>query len=305
MPILGILASSRPKATGSSYVAVANNTSPRISVYNWNDTTGFGTKYTNPATLPTASAISTTWSGNGNDVFYSTQDATRIFAYPFSSGYGTKYANPATLPTSTGFGLSYNTVQNAIAIGTGASPFIQAYPWTSGTGFGTKYANPSPAQAAAGNRGVNFSPDGAYLATNYANSAAPSYFGNVYPWSSGFGTPYVQVLGRINGEGSVAFNPTSDALIYAGNGSPTLDGYPWSALGFGTKYSNPASAPSGTVSYGQDIAFSKSGAAFAIGVNATPFVEAYPFNKTTGYGTKYSNPATLPTGTVWGISFSN
>jgi len=352
-PILGIM-SSAGGSKGSAYVAVAHSTTPFISTYVWSDATGFGTKYSNPATLPTAAVfgtsfnpantaisvamdaspwvsiypwsssgfgtkyanpatlptatgITTTWSSSGNDVFYATQASPYIFAYPFSSGFGTKYANPATLPTGTGFGISYNTVANVIGISHATSPYVSTYPWSSG--FGTKYANPSTLAAAAG-RGLNFSPNGSYVALPYANSTAPSYFGIVYPWSSGFGTAYTQTLSQIGGEGSAAFNPSSDALIFAGNGSvggsgQYLDGFPWSASGYGTRYSNPASLPSGASTYGQSINFSKSGAAFAIGVNASPFVEAYPFNKTTGYGTKYSNPATLPTGTGRGISFSN
>ena len=287
-------------------ISVAIDASPWVSIYPWSSS-GFGTKYANPATLPTATGITTTWSGSGNDVFYATQASPYIFAYPFSSGFGTKYANPSTLPTGTGYGISYNNVANVIGISHATTPFVSTYPWSSG--FGTKYTNPATLPAAAG-RGLNFSPNGSYLAVSYASSTAPSYFGIVYPWSSGFGTAYAQTLLQIGGEGSVAFNPTSDAIIYAGNGSvggsgQYIDGFPWSVSGYGTRYSNPASLPSGASTYGQSINFSKSGAAFAIGVNATPFVEAYPFNKTTGYGTKFSNPATLPTGTGRGISFSN
>ena len=36
---------------GGSDIAVAHDTSPYISVYPWSS--GFGTKYANPATLPT------------------------------------------------------------------------------------------------------------------------------------------------------------------------------------------------------------------------------------------------------------
>lgn len=355
-PMLGIMASSRLSApVGSSFVAVGHSITPFISTYAWSDATGFGskfadpatlptayvagtafnpsnsaisfaidaspfvsiypwsgsgfgTKYANPATLPTASGITTAWSGTGNDVFYATQASPQIFAYPFSSGFGTKYANPATLPTGSGFGLSYSTTNNQIGISHATSPNISVYPWSAG--FGTKYANPATLPQGSG-RGLNFSPNGSYLADAFTNTAAPSYFGIVYNFSaSGFGSAFTQTLSQIGGEGSVAFNPTSDALIFAGNGSiggagQYLDGFAWSGSGFGTRYSNPASLPSGGIGNGQSINFSKSGAAFAVGIAATPFIEAYSFNKTTGYGTKYSNPATLPTGTGRGITFSN
>ena len=34
-------------------VAIAHATVPNVSAYPWDDATGFGTKYANPATLPT------------------------------------------------------------------------------------------------------------------------------------------------------------------------------------------------------------------------------------------------------------
>lgn len=35
------------------YIAVAHVNSPYISVYPWSSSTGFGTKYSDPSTLPT------------------------------------------------------------------------------------------------------------------------------------------------------------------------------------------------------------------------------------------------------------
>jgi hypothetical protein len=46
----------------SSAIAVAHSTTPFVSAYPWSGS-GFGTKYTNPATLPT---------GNGNGVAFNT-----------------------------------------------------------------------------------------------------------------------------------------------------------------------------------------------------------------------------------------
>jgi len=41
----------------------------------------------------------------------------------------------------------------------------------------------------------------------------------------------------------------------------------------------------------------------AVAHDSSPFVSAYPFSA--GFGTKYADPATLPTGTGRGVAFSN
>ena len=92
----------------AAYIAVGNNTSPNITAYPWSSS-GFGTKFTNPGTLP---------AGNGNGVAFSlasTEIAVAhnttpfITAYPWrSSGFGTKFANPTTLPALNGFGVAFS-----------------------------------------------------------------------------------------------------------------------------------------------------------------------------------------------------
>lgn len=75
--------------------------------------------------------------------------------------------------------------------------------------------------------------------------------------------------------------------------------YPWSSSGFGTKYANPTTLPTGT---GFGVAFSPDGSAIAIAHTASPFVSAYPWSGS-GFGTKYANPTTLPTGAGYGVAF--
>jgi hypothetical protein len=69
-------------------------------------------------------------------------------------------------------------------VGGSVSPYIDAYPWT-GSGFGTKYADPSslPGSAVVG---VAFSPDSKYLA--FAETSSP--FIGAYEWDGGFGTRF-------------------------------------------------------------------------------------------------------------------
>ena len=96
------------------------------------------------------------------------------------------------------------------------------------------------------------------------------------------------ILGRGGGSAPV----TSYYIAVAHGTTPFVSAYPWSSSGFGTKYANPATLPTGL---GYSAAFSPSGAAIAVGHDITPFVSAYPWSSS-GFGTKYANPATLPVG---------
>jgi sugar lactone lactonase YvrE len=49
------------------------------------------------------------------------------------------------------------------------------------------------------------------------------------------------------------------------------------------------------------VAFDPSGSAIAIAHDTAPWVTAYPFSS--GYGTKYADPATTPTGEGKSVAF--
>jgi hypothetical protein len=58
---------------------------------------------------------------------------------------------------------------------------------------------------------------------------------------------------------------------------------------FVSTYANAATRPAGP---GRGITWNPAGNIVAISHNTTPNVSVYPFNESTGWGTKYSNPAT-------------
>ena len=87
----------------------------------------------------------------------------------------------------------------------------------------------------------------------------------------------------------------SEDIVVAASLTPFVAAYPWSA-GFGTKYSNPGTVPTGN---GNNAAFGASD--IAVAHVTTPFVSAYPWSA--GFGTKYSNPGTLPGGDGDGVDF--
>ena len=120
----------------SLFIAVAHTTSPFISAYPWSSSTGFGAKFTDPATLPPDTGNGVAFTPAGNAVAVAHNTSPNVSVYPWSgSGFGAKFANPATLPTNNGFGVAFSPAGDAIAVAHQTSPNITAYPW-SGSGFG-------------------------------------------------------------------------------------------------------------------------------------------------------------------------
>jgi len=126
--------------------AVALQGAGRGDVYAWSDTTGFGTRYANPANRPQV--------GHGVDfhplgnaiVFSSTSSSiSTIAAYAWSdaTGFGAKFANPVGIPVGFHFARSVRFHPDGDAVGwaISLSPFMLAYRWTA-SGWGTKYADP-------------------------------------------------------------------------------------------------------------------------------------------------------------------
>ena len=94
-------------ATTGNYLAVARTISPYISVYPWSGS-GFGTKFSNPATLPASTGYGVAFSPAGDTIAVAHDTTPFISVYPWSgSGFGTKFSNPATLPTGRGNGVKF------------------------------------------------------------------------------------------------------------------------------------------------------------------------------------------------------
>ena len=93
-------------------IAVSHSTSPFVSAYPWS--AGFGTKYSNPATLPTGTGYGVAFSPSGNDIAVVHSTSPFVSAYPWSAGFGTKYSDPATLPANAGYGVAFGGTEVTI-----------------------------------------------------------------------------------------------------------------------------------------------------------------------------------------------
>ena len=140
--VLPVSTSADPRAI----VFVGHINSPYLSAYRLNydsanNKSSFGTKYSNPSSLPSLSGRAVAISQNGSLLAVATESSPYISVYPWntSTGFGAKYSNPATLPTSTGLSVSWRN-NNILAVGQYSSPYLNVYAFNNG--FGSRYSNP-------------------------------------------------------------------------------------------------------------------------------------------------------------------
>ena len=178
---------------------------------------------------------------------------------------------------------------------------VAAYPFTPGTGFGTRYAAPATIPAGSGRSSV-FHPSGTDI---IIGSQSNSPWIQAYPWSSnGFGTKYSDPTTTPGYDvTSLTMHTTGQAIVGTLTGGNNMIGYRYAVgVGIGNTYSNPATLPQGTGGY--TAAFSPSGADVYVSSNASPYHQAYPFNVTSGFGTKYVTPSGGPSSTTTGVTFN-
>lgn len=167
------------------------------------------------------------------------------------------------------------------------APSIAAYPWTSGSGFGTKYANPATPLSCFIEVGIDVTPqkDAVVITSGYQTQP----FIEAYKWNSatGFGTKFANpsVMPASNGYSttSVKFNPAGTVVVVGTNQSPYIAAYAWNSnTGFGAKYSDPGTNTGATVN---TLAWTPSGDAIVVGGNGA-FISAYQWSN--GFGTKFN-----------------
>lgn len=295
--------------TGSD-IAVTHDASPYFSVYRFTSGSGFGAKYSDPGSPPETDVIDVKFSPSGNDLIFSYFGSPALISYAFTSGSGIGsrlVSDPSPAISNLTYTLDINPAGNVV-IASQLSQFssvtsaIIAYPFTSGTGFGTKFSDPSSPTTGQGSLAVAFSPLGNSVALT--SDTAPGL--QAYVWSNGFGSKYTDPSTFTSaGAGSICYSPSGNEIAVISEDSPYIHVFPFSAsTGFGTKYSNPAILPvSASISI-TGIKFSPDGKSIAMATDSSPYINVWGFQTEVGFGTKFSNPSTLPTGLAFGIAFS-
>jgi len=195
-----------------------------------------------------------------------------------------------------GYGIAFNSFSDQIAIASNGSPYVTAYPWDWSTGFGTKYANPSPALVGAA-FGVDFSPFSDAIAIGREQLLVYKFDG------AGFGTKYANAASSLGSNcRAVKFSPADNAILICTNGTPFIHAYQWDYIdGIGTSYVSPG----GGSGAGKDCAFNQAGDTVVFAITGSKMIEAYPWDYYAGFGTKYSDPPSKPAAAnAWGVAFS-
>jgi hypothetical protein len=281
----------------NTWAASAEASSPHIHVWAFDLGDGFGSKFSDPSALPGNPLNALAFSKSSAYLHGAGEGSSRTHVYPFSgSGFGTKVSDPSTVPTGTAFTSDWANDSADVAVGHQTSPNISVYPFTSS--YGTKYSDPTtpPWQEAGTVKGVAFAADDASMLLA-GFDYAPHSWG--YPWSgSGFGTKYsapssAPTMSCNSADINYASN---EAVLVQSTGHPDssevrIHAYAWSsASGCGTKRGDPSTVPPGI---GKAVRFTHDDAYIIMGHATSPYISAWPYSAS-GFGTKLSNPTSLP-----------
>lgn len=303
--------------TDGMTMAVVHDTSPYVSVYPFSGS-GIGTKYSDPGTAIPSIGNGVAFNPSGNAIAIAHLLSPFVTAYPWSAGFGSKYSNPTTIPASSGQTVQFSPNGNDIAVGHTSAPFLSVYPWSSG--FGSKYADHPSNYTASVNSivALKFHPSGNFINVGFVSSGSltNTRIERTYSFTSGTGfnagyfdtTSSATKLSAASTEGSdiysLDYNPAGTDVAFGTNGNvPYSRSFAFNtSTGYTSQYTDPATDTTGKPVNGTE--FSPDGNYLAQAHNTTPFVTVWPWTTGTGYGTKITNPVTLPASTGNGIAWN-
>jgi hypothetical protein len=235
------------------------------------------------------------WGSSTKNVAIALGSPQWIEAYSFLNGWGAKFAAPTTLPDSGGTSVAFNPAKNALAFASVGAPHVHAWAW-SASGFGSKFAAPG---AVTGDNiiDVTWSPNGNTILAS-GNSDLKNVSLSAYSWSNGFGTRYAYPQQPLGVSGAVGWAPGSNYVVVPGSSVPWVDAYGFSPSGWGTKLATPNSFSFTTYS----MQFNAAGNIIFSAGSSSPYIFAHAWSA--GWGSKYANPATLPSNFVDSLAFS-
>jgi hypothetical protein len=311
-------------------IIFATQSAPYVEAYAWNNTTGYGSKFAN-ASGSAQSPNEMTISPNGNyiAVAHTNTPFVSVWSFSPSTGWGSKFSNPATLPAGQAWDVKFNHAGTALAVAHDNTPYCTVYPW-SASGFGTAYSSAGKTLVPRNGLSVGFSLDDTHLAIGYDGNTAvastSSPYLKVWEWdnTTGFGNVMSDPFGKFSGTGSpenggrtggfgysVVFTSVGEPLLYrefmffAQRATPYILAWDWRAHdGIGRSGTQAFANPATLAREAIDVSVAPDGSAVVIGTEVSPFWHVYPWT-VNGFGTKYSNPATLPSFVCDTVFFNN
>lgn len=227
-----------PGATGlrGAYINAASTVvfaaivpSPYVAAYTFSASSGFGTKWSNPATIPTAYSYAIAVNPAGTYVAFGNGGSPYLFVYPYTTSFGTKVADPSSAVTAGATKVSWAN-ESVMHMSLDAStPWVNSYAW-SGSSFGTKFSAPAATPAATG-YGIGSDAAATLVVSMNAEASGPGIHG--WPWSNGYGTKF-SAPSTTPGSSTTGLVFKYGEALYAVSGKTSMYAYPVSASGFGT-----------------------------------------------------------------------
>ena len=322
------------KKTPAKLLAVANNGSPNVTIYDF--ASGLPVYASAKSLTISDSRMSVAWSPDGKKLAYTATSA-YIYFYDWSSGSPVSLGS--RLINSQPNGICWSPDSRYCCVGASASdsPYVIIYDLNSGSP--TKISDPSSLPTGRVN-GAAWSLSGRYISL----AITPSPYVEIYDMNTGVPVKISGPATTPTGYGtSAGWSPNNRYMAIGHENSPYISIYDWNT-GSPVKISNPASLPGGRVTSiawsnsGRYMACSVFGSAIAVydwnsGVpvkmtalpggitnaqgtiawsqddqylavahNISPYVHIWLWNA--GVPTKLSNPATLPAAGSKAVSFN-
>jgi len=256
---------------------------PLVSAYAFSEGS-LGAKYSNPSSLPSgSSATGLAFSNSGNFVsLASNTSSNNFYTYQWSdsSGFGTKYTSNF-LGGQEAKGIAWSNTDNWIGTVSNRAKVIK---WT-GSGYGTEE---DTAVNVSTQYRVSWNSAGDHVMFSAATASATQRL-LIYTWDdvTGLGTN-VSPSFSFNAY-DAQFSPDDKAIVVATNTYPYVKAFAWdnATSTLGSELSNTA-PPASAV--GTNVAFNTAGDVVFLGVNNAKLMNAYEFDSTTGFGSKYADP---------------
>jgi len=273
------------------------------AVFPWSKSSGFG-----PQTNSSASIYPNVGAGIGQIEFSPSKavlasthgDAPNATAVAWSSsGYGSKYSNPSTaIGGGLAKGLAFHPNGNFIAVGSNAAPYLQVYNWSDASGWGTRRSNSWNPNGEV--QTLAWHPDGNWLiavtqssqkwnAVKWTGTALTTRYeppNDPWPRSTTYKTAFNNAgtyvgVGAYDGAANSAYRLNIRQFNASSSGNP---------FSTGVTINLPNSV--GTQVY--DLKWTPNDDALVITTNVSPYIHAYAWSNSSGLGSKFAAPSTLP-----------
>lgn len=257
----GALISARFNSALTVFYAGGSST-PYVHAWAFNPSTlTYGTKFADPASLPSSDGYAMTMNSANNVVFYGERLSpfAEAWAWDNTTGFGTKYAAITGYTGSSNQMSTPNKNSTWVVHGsTYSTNFIGASAFSVSTGWGTQYLGPVTGGDGSSMSGsIGFAPSEQYVAKGKQNAGSTTIESSILAWNfntnavsaNPFGSRFAAPTGQ-TGTGSTSgtrrqypFSSTGNLIVSNSFASPYVLMWPWTNAGFGTKYADPSAVP--------------------------------------------------------------